>query len=105
MLFFDQASGISISFVSGTDFPDLMSNSNTLSNAAESEFPIPITGFKDSVSSKILLLIRGEEKFLVNEKTKLQTDYKHIEELAREKYRMSKKGERVFKVIEKENNN
>ena len=39
------------------------------------------------------------------ELTKLQTDYKHIEELAREKYRMSKKGERVFKVIEKENNN
>ena len=42
---------------------------------------------------------------LEDEKIKLLTDYKHIEELAREKYRMSKKGERVFKVIEKENNN
>jgi len=42
---------------------------------------------------------------LEDKKTKLQTDYKHIEELAREKYRMSKKGERVFKVIEKESKN
>ena len=50
-------------------------------------------------------LLREEKMALENEKTKLQTDYKHIEELAREKYRMSKKGERVFKVIEKENNN
>ena len=41
---------------------------------------------------------------LHNEKTKLQTDYKHIEELAREKYRMAKKGEKVFKVIEKKEN-
>ena len=45
-------------------------------------------------------LLREEKMALENEKTKLQTDYKHIEELAREKYRMSKKGERVFKVIE-----
>ena len=50
-------------------------------------------------------LLREEKMALENEKTKLQTDYKHIEEIAREKYRMSKKGERVFKVIEKENNN
>ena len=49
-------------------------------------------------------LLREEKMALENEKTKLQTDYKHIEELAREKYRMSKKGERVFKVIEKEDN-
>ena len=50
-------------------------------------------------------LLREEKMALENEKTKLQTDYKHIEELAREKYRMSKKGERVFKVIEKEEKN
>ena len=56
-LLLDQASGISISFTSGTDFPDLTSNSNTLSKAAESEFPVPITGFRDSISSKNLLLI------------------------------------------------
>ena len=57
-----------------------------------------------NIQDKINLL-REEKMALENEKTKLQTDYKHIEELAREKYRMSKKGERVFKVIEKENNN
>lgn len=38
---------------------------------------------------------------LEDEKTKLKTDYKYIEEMAREKYRMAKKGEKVFKVIEK----
>ena len=59
---------------------------------------------RSNIQEKINLL-REEKIALDNEKTKLQTDYKHIEELAREKYRMSKKGERVFKVIEKEKNN
>ena len=59
---------------------------------------------RNNIQEKINLL-REEKMALENQKTKLQTDYKHIEELAREKYRMSKKGERVFKVIEKENNN
>ena len=59
---------------------------------------------RSNIQEKINLL-REEKMALENEKTKLQTDYKHIEELAREKYRMSKKGERVFKVIEKEKNN
>ena len=59
---------------------------------------------RSNIQEKINLL-REEKMALEDEKTKLQTDYKHIEELAREKYRMSKKGERVFKVIEKENNN
>tara|TARA_B100001750_G_scaffold101330_1_gene80094 strand:+ start:317 stop:640 length:324 start_codon:yes stop_codon:yes gene_type:complete len=59
---------------------------------------------RSNIQEKINLL-REEKIALEDEKTKLQTDYKHIEELAREKYRMSKKGERVFKVIEKENNN
>ena len=59
---------------------------------------------RGNIQDKINLL-REEKMALEDEKTKLQTDYKHIEELAREKYRMSKKGERVFKVIEKEKNN
>ena len=50
---------------------------------------------RGNIQDKINLL-REEKMALENEKTKLQTDYKHIEELAREKYRMSKKGERVF---------
>ena len=45
--------------------------------------------------------LREEKITLEGEKTKLQTDYKYIEELARVKYRMAKKGEKVFKVIEK----
>ncbi|GIT57971.1 MAG: hypothetical protein Ct9H300mP18_14000 [Candidatus Neomarinimicrobiota bacterium] len=38
---------------------------------------------------------------LENEKTKLQTDYKHIEELAREKYRCLKKGKEFLKSLKK----
>jgi len=49
-------------------------------------------------------LLRKEKIELENEKIKLQTDYKYIEELAREKYRMAKKGEKVFKVIDQKNN-
>ena len=59
---------------------------------------------RNSIQEKINLL-REEKIALEDEKTKLQTDNKHIEEIAREKYRMSKKGERVFKVIEKEEEN
>ena len=49
--------------------------------------------------------LRNEKVKLENEKIKLKTDYKYIEELAREKYRMAKKGEKVFKVIDKRKNN
>ena len=46
-------------------------------------------------------LLREEKMALENEKTKLQTDYKHIEEIAREKYRMSKKGKEFLKSLKK----
>ena len=49
-------------------------------------------------------ILRKEKIELENEKIRLQTDYKYIEELAREKYRMAKKGEKVFKVIDQKNN-
>ena len=45
--------------------------------------------------------LRNQRITLEDEKTRLKTDYKYIEEMAREKYRMAKKGEKVFKVIEK----
>jgi cell division protein FtsB len=48
--------------------------------------------------------LRKEKLELENEKIKLETDYKYIEELAREKYRMAKKGEKVFKVIDQKKN-
>ena len=47
--------------------------------------------------------LREKKLVLEDEKTRLKTDFKYIEEMAREKYRMAKKGEKVFKVIEKEN--
>ena len=59
---------------------------------------------RSSIQEKINLL-REKKIALEDEKTKLQTDNKHIEEIARERYRMSKKGEKVFKVIEKEEQN
>ena len=47
--------------------------------------------------------LREKRVVLENEKIKLRTDFKYIEEMAREKYRMAKRGEKVFKVIEKKN--
>ena len=52
---------------------------------------------------KEIEFLREKRVVLESEKTKLKTDFKYIEEMAREKYRMAKKGEKVFKVIEKEN--
>ena len=46
--------------------------------------------------------LREKKLVLEDKKTRLKTDFKYIEEMAREKYRMAKKGEKVFKVIEKE---
>ena len=45
--------------------------------------------------------IREQKQTLEEEKNKLTTDSKYIEQLARERFRMAKKGEKVFKVIER----
>ena len=45
--------------------------------------------------------LREKKQTLEAEKNKLTTDSKYIEQLARERFRMAKKGEKVFKVIEK----
>jgi len=42
---------------------------------------------------------------LIVERDKLRDDMEYIEKLAREKYRMAKKGEKVFRVIPRENTN
>ena len=39
---------------------------------------------------------------LIEEKNRLENDLKYIEKLAREKYKMAKPGEKVFKVIDKD---
>lgn len=46
--------------------------------------------------------LKTEIALLENEKNRLQTDLDYIERLAREKYRMGKVGEKIFKVIPKE---
>ena len=43
---------------------------------------------------------REEKEKLVSEKHRLENDIGYIEKLAREKYRMAKPGEKVFKVID-----
>ena len=47
--------------------------------------------------------LKIERELLDNEKIRLETDLDYIERLAREKYRMAKKDEKVFKVIPREN--
>ena len=45
--------------------------------------------------------LRKDRESLVNEKSRLENDLKYIEKLAREKYKMAKPGEKVFKVLPK----
>lgn len=45
--------------------------------------------------------LRAEQIELKSEKTRLETDLEYIERLARERYRMAQRGEKVFKVIQK----
>ena len=46
--------------------------------------------------------LRKDRETLSNEKNRLENDFNYIEKLAREKYRMAKPGEKVFKVLPKE---
>ena len=48
--------------------------------------------------------LRKNREILIIEKNRLENDLEYIEKLAREKYRMAKPGEKVFKVIPKESN-
>tara|TARA_Y100001958_G_C20973760_1_gene367686 strand:+ start:381 stop:731 length:351 start_codon:yes stop_codon:yes gene_type:complete len=43
--------------------------------------------------------LRKNRELLTAEKNRLENDLNYIEQLAREKYRMAKPGEKVFKVI------
>jgi len=47
---------------------------------------------------------RENREELISEKHRLENDMKYIEKLAREKYRMAKPGEKVFKVIDSNKN-
>jgi len=50
-----------------------------------------------------LVELKYTQDSLLAEKARLESDLQYIEKLAREKYRMAKKGEKVFRVIEKPN--
>ena len=43
--------------------------------------------------------LRENRETLISEKNRLENDLEYIEKLAREKYRMAKPGEKVFKVV------
>ena len=58
---------------------------------------------KKEVQNQIYEFRKNREN-LISEKTRLENDLNYIEKLAREKYRMAKPGEKVFKVIPKESN-
>jgi cell division protein FtsB len=45
--------------------------------------------------------LAAEQDSLLAERQRLESDLNYIEKLAREKYRMAKKGEKVFRVIER----
>lgn len=45
--------------------------------------------------------LKAEKQIYADEKYRLETDLNYIESIAREKYRMAKDGEKVFKVIPK----
>ena len=44
--------------------------------------------------------LRQEKENLKNEKNKIENDLGYIEKIAREKYKMVKPGEKIFKVID-----
>ena len=49
--------------------------------------------------------LRENRETLIAEKNRLENDLEYIEKLAREKYRMAKPGEKVFKVVPKKESN
>lgn len=51
-----------------------------------------------------LVELKSEQDSLAQEKARLENDLAYIEKLARERYRMAKKGEKVFRVVEKPSN-
>ena len=55
---------------------------------------------RKKVHEHITQLRENREK-LISEKNRLENDLDYIEKLARERFRMAKPGERVFKVIPK----
>ena len=49
----------------------------------------------------LIIQLREDREWLTAEKNRLENDLEYIEKLARERFRMAKPGEKVFKVIPK----
>ena len=58
----------------------------------------------EQLRTEIKLLI-NESKYLTDKIGKLENDMDYIERIAREEFRMAKKGEKVFRVINLKNTN
>ena len=52
------------------------------------------------IIQKKIAQLRDEKEVLKNEKSRMENDLDYIEKLAREKYKMVKPGEKIFKVID-----
>ena len=52
------------------------------------------------IIQKKIAQLREEKEILKNEKNKIENDLNYIEKIAREKYKMVKPGEKIFKVID-----
>ena len=52
------------------------------------------------IIQKKIITLREEKEKLKIEKNKIENDLSYIEKIAREKYKMVKPGEKIFKVIE-----
>jgi len=55
-----------------------------------------------NATQRLITQLRENRKTLEEETSRLEQDLEYIERLARERYRMAKKGEKVFKVIKKD---
>jgi cell division protein FtsB len=56
---------------------------------------------EQATTQRLISELREKRKDLQAEKSRLEVDLDYIERLARERYRMAKRGEKVFKVIER----
>ena len=52
------------------------------------------------VIQKKITELREEREYLKNEKSRIENDLGYLEKIAREKYKMVKPGEKIFKVID-----
>ena len=55
---------------------------------------------KRQIVQKKIISLRQEREALKTEKIKIENDLSYIEKIAREKYKMVKPGEKIFKIVD-----